>query len=145
MITAVDTNVLLDVFCDAAEHTEASAAALRQAYDRGGLCIHAAVYAELAPQFADQSRLDDSLEELGIVLTPDDERVAWQAGRSWQSYRSRGGSKARILTDFLIAAHAQINADALLTRDRGFYRQHFRSLLVIDPTEDARHGDLDKP
>jgi len=140
MITAVDTNVLLDVFYAPSEHTGASATALRQAYDRGGLCIHAAVYAELAPRFTDQAVLDDSLEQLGIVLLPDDEQVAWRAGCCWQSYRSRGGSKERILTDFLIGAHALVHADALLTRDRGFYRTHFSGLVVLDPRETEDDG-----
>jgi hypothetical protein len=33
----------------------------------------------------------------------------------------------------LIGAHALDQADALLTRDRGFYRKYFRGLRIIEP------------
>jgi hypothetical protein len=94
-----------------------------------------AVCAELVPHFGSREMLEEFLSDFGIVLTPDDGDVAWAAGRAWASYRGSGGVRTRILTDFLIGAHALVNADALLTRDRGFYRSHFRNLTVIDPSE----------
>jgi predicted nucleic acid-binding protein len=36
--------------------------------------------------------------------------------------------------DYLIGAHARVQADALLTRDERFYRGSFKGLKVIDPT-----------
>lgn len=133
MTTAVDTCVLLDVLGPASEHSEASAAALRRAYFGGGLCMCPAVYAELAPHFPKHEMLQEFLQDLGIVLLADDDQDAWMAGCCWMSYRRGGGSRSRILTDFLIAAHATVHADALLTRDRGFYRSHFADLNVIEP------------
>ena len=35
-----------------------------------------------------------------------------------------------IITDFLIGAHAQNNADVFLTRDRGFYKKYFKVRVV---------------
>lgn len=136
MMTAVDTNVLLDVFSEPTDYSEASAAALRAAYDRGGICICPIVYAEVAVYFEERETLDAAMRTLGIVIIPDDVDAAWQAGRYWAAYRGAGGEKRHILPDFFVAAHAMIEADALLTRDRGFYRKHFAALSVIEPSED---------
>ena len=43
-------------------------------------------------------------------------------------------SPVRIVADFLIGAHAQFQADALLMRDRGFFGSRFKGLRLIDPT-----------
>jgi len=53
------------------------------------------------------------------------------AGERWMLYRKSGGNRDRIISDFLIGAHALNNAERFLTRDRGFYRSYFNELILL--------------
>lgn len=128
MITAVDTNVLLDVFADDPGFASRSKEWLRAAYDRGAIVACDIVYAELAPAFAERPSLDHALRMLGATVSPITTDIAYDAGRRWLRYRRAGGPRKRIITDFLIGAHALSTADIFLTRDRGFYRTYFPEL-----------------
>jgi predicted nucleic acid-binding protein len=39
-----------------------------------------------------------------------------------------------VIADFLVGAHAAEQAGRLLTRDRGFNRQAFADLMIVDPS-----------
>jgi hypothetical protein len=133
MITAVDTSVLLDVFLPDPKFEEISASALRRADAEGSLVLCEIVYAELAAQCPRRDLLDHALEKLDIRFEALDREIAFAAGQAFRAYRERGGTRARILSDFLIGAHAQTRAGRLLSRDRGFYRTYFRKLQLLDP------------
>ena len=135
MITAVDTNVLLDVFSDDAEFGRRSADALRRCIAEGRLVACDVVWAETAAWFPDAKTAEDTLSTLRVDYSPLDAATALQAGRAWQAYRKAGGSRDRVIADFLVGAHAAEQADRLLTRDRGFYRSYFAGLSILDPAD----------
>lgn len=133
MITAVDTSVLLDVLSGDREHGPRSAAALRQASADGALVVSTVVWAEVLGAYDDAKAVTARLDRLELELIADDREVATAAGRVYRAYRRSGGTRRRILPDFLIGAHALVHADRLLTRDRGFYRSHFARLTILEP------------
>jgi len=68
MITAVDTNLLLDVLLPDPVHQNASLAKLHQAIQQGSLIINEVVAAELAAQFPSQPGMERFLKSVSISL-----------------------------------------------------------------------------
>ena len=134
MITAVDTSVLLDVFTADPQYLEHSRNTLRESIARGRIIACEVVWAEVGAFFPDTTAALDALETVGVDFSPSGVDTALAAGVAWAEYRRRGGSRKRVIADFLIGAHAMVHADRLLTRDRGFYRSYFSGLEVLDPT-----------
>jgi len=93
------------------------------------------VYAEVAPHFPSRVRLDDFFSLANCRIDPIDEPIAYLAARFFWEYRLRGGSRTRILPDFLIAAHAQLRADRILTRDKRFFKEAFPKLKAVSPED----------
>ncbi len=75
------------------------------------------------------------MQRLGVAFSANHVMSALEAGATWRAYRRGGGSRDRIVSDFLVASHAMMGADRLLTRDRGFYRARFSGLQVMDPAD----------
>ena len=136
MTTALDTNILFDVFLPDPEFEEGSRAAIEECAHHGGLVISEPVYAEMAARFPSKSALDNVLKELGIVVEAVSREGAFAAGRAWKKYREGGGTRNRIMTDFLIGGHAQTHTNQLLSRDRGFYKSYFSGVKIIDPSKE---------
>jgi predicted nucleic acid-binding protein len=134
MITALDTNILLDILRPNELFYESSARAIEDAAGEGSLVISDIVYAELCIHFDHQRDCDAFLESNEIRVQPLTREAHFAASRAWRVYRKQGGKRTRILADFLVGAHAQKQATRLLSRDRGFYRTLFPSLDLLDPS-----------
>ena len=131
-MTLVDTNVLLDVLLEGSEHGDESARRMTKALQDGPLGVNEIIAAELAPAFDREDALWTALEDAHVDLVSFPKAAVFPAGEAFLTYRRRGGPRTRILSDFLIGAHA-LAADAdLLTRDRGFYRDYFPKLRLAD-------------
>lgn len=133
MITAVDTNVLIDVFSADDSFGERSLDALQRCIAEGRLVACDVVWAELGAVFPSAAAASTALGTLGVDFSAVDQDAAARAGDAWRAYRSAGGGRSRLVADFLVGAHAAHQADRLLTRDRGFYRTYFRGLEIVDP------------
>ena len=134
MITAVDTNVLLDVFSVDPKHGPRSREALKSSQRAGRLVVCEIVLAELSRYFSLPEDLRETLRRLDIAFDPLGEEACYVAGQAFLRRRKRGGKRDRILPDFLIGSHAQVRCTRLLTRDRGFYRDYFPELEILDPS-----------
>ena len=131
MITAIDTNILLDVFLPDEKFCGNSRELIKLAYNEGALIICDIVYAELVPQIINRDELDKTLNTINLTLSSINNDIAYLAGEKWKRYRKSGGSRVRIITDFLIGAHALSKANRFLTRDRGFYNSYFPDLKIL--------------
>jgi predicted nucleic acid-binding protein len=133
MTTAVDTSVLLDILVDDPRFASRSEAALAKARASGRLIVCESVIAELRPALASEAELASFLNDLGLEFLPSSRESAFLAGAIYASYLKSKGASRRVLPDFLIAAHARILADNLLARDRGYYREYFSDLSLLNP------------
>ncbi|MBS0358234.1 MAG: type II toxin-antitoxin system VapC family toxin [Proteobacteria bacterium] len=135
MITAIDTNILIDIFGADPKFGELSVQLLKRCVQEGAIQACEIVWTETATVFGDQNTFLEAIQTLGIEFSPMTEEAALLAAEAWRLYRKKGGKRDRVVADFLIAAHAKTQCDRLLTRDRGFYRNYFESLIVVDPTK----------
>ena len=134
MISSVDSSVILDVLTDDPTFADDSEQALRQASRQGQLILSECVLAEIYPALGSQRLCDEFLQEWQLDFIPSSRASATLAGANFARYLARGGPSGRVVADFLIAAHAQVHADRLIARDRGFLRDYFEDLTVLDPS-----------
>ena len=133
MLTAIDSSVLLDVVIDSPAHADPSEKALRKVAAEGGLIICECVLAEIRPAFADAHAIEEFLSDWQLRFVPSSRESALRAGEAFGADLRRGGKGRRVIADFLIGAHADLHADRLLARDRGYLRDYFPRLKLLIP------------
>jgi predicted nucleic acid-binding protein len=135
--TAIDTNVISAIWSWESS-AESATAKLGEAKTKGALLVAPFVFAELlAYPGASEAYVRGFLEATGVTVdTKIAEQVWTEAGLRFARYSTRrrkatGEGPRRLLTDFLIGAHALVQADRLLTLDPKVYRQDFPELLLL--------------
>jgi len=137
MKTALDSNILSSLWSaeQSAEHIRQNLVIARA---RGSIVVCAPVYVELAAHpLVTPGMIDRLLREADITIEfALDEDVWRKAAERFAAYARRrrtsaGGLPKRLLPDFLIAAHALLNADRLFTLDASRYQQDFPELSLL--------------
>ena len=156
MITAVDTNIILDVLIPGEPFGDSSKRLLDHYLSKGKLTICEVVFAELAAQFLSEEDLALFLTDTGMELVYSNEKALYAAGMRWAEYTKKGARnrvicgkcgqgvdvtcpkckaalqrRLHVLADFVIGAHALLQADCLLSRDPGVYKTFFSDLTVF--------------
>lgn len=143
MLHAIDTNVISALWSREPQ-ADRLARWLNEARYAGGLVICAPVEAELmAHPGASPAFVRAFLKDSGIRDDRSLRASVWQtAGEAFAAYAERrrlsgDGHPKRLLVDFVIGAHALLEADRLLTLDADRYRTAFPSLtLPPSPLQD---------
>jgi predicted nucleic acid-binding protein len=130
----IDSNVLLDLMTEDGRWFSWSAEAVERAAGYHRLVINPVIYAEVSIRFSRIEDLDAALPRSMFDREPIPYEAAFLAGKSFVSYRKRGGGRRSPLPDFFIGAHAAVAGYQLLTRDESRYRTYFPRLALISPT-----------
>lgn len=153
MTVALDTNVLLDIISQNAEHRRSSLQKVRDALRDGAVIVGEVVFAELSPSLADHASARAFLDAVGISYQASSAQALHHAGTAFRAYLQRrvfrcarcGTSvnmtcpncrtsvtgRQHVVADFMIGAHALVHAGRLLTRDRGYYSTYFPDLVLV--------------
>ena len=128
----VDTNVLVDIaYRDPRWRDWSQAQLMRRLAE--GLLINPVILAEFSYRYSDLGSVEAALDSNEFVREHLPWEAAFAAGQAFRVYRGRGGTRERVLPDFLIGAHAAVRGYALLTRDPSGYRTYFPMVPLISP------------
>lgn len=133
MRTAVDSSVLLSIL-RRQTGWEAWRATLTRAAEEGSLTLCPVVFAECSIGFPSADEALVKLDSLCMGYDPILPATAYLAGQTFLRYRREGGPRQHLIPDFLIAAHAIVQADRLAAIDRGYLRTYFPELPLLSPS-----------
>jgi predicted nucleic acid-binding protein len=135
--TAIDSNVFSAIWSNEPQARKV-AEQLGEARLEGALLISPVVFAELhAYPGATPAYVREFLEATEVVVDYRlEERVWAETGLRFARYAARrrqatGEGPRRLLADFLIGAHALVQADRLLTLDPRRYSQDFPEVRLV--------------
>jgi len=134
---AADVDVLTQWLTDSLR-ADAVETSLRQCLGNGKVVVCDPALTRLCADLRGGADVLAALEETGIHYSALEAKSALRAGEMLRRHRQRnknGAGSMRLITDFMIGAHALMQCDGLLTFDPMFYRDYFKGLKLIVPTE----------
>lgn len=134
MRTALDSSVLILLYRKQ-PGWEAWRGILQTAASEGELIISPVAFAEYSIAYSSVESAMLDLDRLHIFYDPIEPETAYLAGQIFLLYRRQGGPRQHLIPDFLIAAHAAVQADRLAAIDRGYLRLYFPALSILSPGE----------
>lgn len=129
----VDSNIVFDVLDRDPSWAIWSSEQLRRLSLLDELAINLIIYAETSARFSTPARLNEKLDQLGLIVHEIPREAAFLAGRAHAQYRKQGGARSNVLAEFFIGAHAAVSGCRLLTRDTRRYRTYFPRVPLIAP------------
>ena len=121
----VDSNVILDLATVDSVWAEWSAVAIARFVNEAVLVINPLIYAEISVRY---ESVEDAFRRDVLPY-----EAAFLAGKSFLTYRRRGGRRTSPLPDFYVGAHAAVRGYRLLTRDAARYRAYYPTVELIAP------------
>ncbi|MDN5850505.1 MAG: DNA-binding protein [Nitrococcus sp.] len=129
-------DVLLDVVQADAHWADWSQAQLERAAEHGGLLINPIIYAKFAVWYDDIEQVESVLADFGTAFEALPREALFLAGKAFRQYRTRRGTRASVLPDLFIGAHAAVCELPLLTRDTARIRSYFPTVALLAPARD---------
>ena len=130
MRTALDSSILILLYRKQAGW-ELWRDRLQAASAEGPLLVSPVAFAEYSVAYPTLESAIGDLDRLHVIYDPIAPDAAYLAGQIFLRYRREGGPRLHLLPDFLIAAHATLQADRLAAIDRGYLRRYFPNLSVL--------------
>lgn len=136
-MTALDSNVLIALWDTDPVISQSASLACQRIQRSGPIGICGPTFAELMGLPGRTGvQIQRLLESAEIEIDWDFTEPDWlAAGHAYQGYVARrkssgGGLSRRMLTDFLVGAHASVRGHSLLTLDRSIFRAAFPKLRL---------------
>ena len=129
----VDTCVLIDIAQGDDLWADWSATQLALWSGRGPVVITPTVFAEWSALFADVTDVDLAVTRFGLTWQESSKAALFLASQAHKQYRRRGGTRAMVLADFLIGAHAAVSRMPVLTRAPRRFQSYFTQLELVCP------------
>jgi predicted nucleic acid-binding protein len=133
MNTFFDTNVLIAIQDSTHKFHSWANDRFVESKVAGPIIITDIVYAEFCVGMASQENVDKFMSELGLELLRTGWSALFRASKAIRDYRAQGGGKTKLLPDFIIGAHAEVEGAPLVTTDKGSFYKRFSQLVIISP------------